>query len=161
MTLNTSLPQERISRNYNEHYDKRRDASALHIAPALKNRVASTLGTYAEYPSVRQDPRLRRTLRRAITAAESALNMSIRALKRRRQQLGRTAAKLLPHEKRIAECNVRIAPMMNPGIEFHEERHAARFAGLVQCDSYSCPHCAPRRAEQDRHELVIALAQAQ
>lgn len=80
---------------------------------------------------------------------------------RRRFQLLRTAANLLPGE-RIAGCQKHIAPGHDQvELARSTDQKSALFKHVLVCESYSCPVCAYWRAEADRHELSIALAQAQ
>lgn len=72
-----------------------------------------------------------------------------------------TARRLLPKE-RIAHCQWSIAPQRNyVTIEVDANKDGAKICNLVRCDSSSCAWCARARSEQDRHELSIAIAQAE
>lgn len=75
-----------------------------------------------------------------------------------RWQLLKTARKLLPNE-RIASCQNYMAPDAG-NVQIRIKEGKASYHNLIRCDSPSCPHCAAARAEQDRHELSVAIAQA-
>lgn len=81
-------------------------------------------------------------------------------IKRRYRRLGRAAA-LLP-DTRLAQCSWREAPQAAYVVGRYDPDHQrSYFANLIQCDKPSCPVCGYRRAEQARHELSVALAQAE
>lgn len=76
-----------------------------------------------------------------------------------RFDLLRTARRLLPNE-RIAQCQNHIAP--NRGlVAVQVSNGTANYRNLIRCESPSCPYCNAARSEEDRHELSIALAQAE
>jgi len=78
----------------------------------------------------------------------------------KRFKLQRKAQHLLPKE-RISECMRKLTPASNYVIGWHNPKNeGAGLTNLITCDSYSCPVCAAKRAEQDRHEISVALAQA-
>lgn len=77
---------------------------------------------------------------------------------RKRFRLLNTARRLLP-EERIAECQVKIAPTCDHVLVTRSAAGKVAFRNLVSCDSYSCPICAFRRAEEDRQALSLALAE--
>jgi hypothetical protein len=78
-----------------------------------------------------------------------------------RFKLQRAAQKLLPYE-RIADCLRKPIPDANFVIGcFNPDSESSGFKNLQTCDSYSCPVCANKRAEQDRRKLSVAMAQAQ
>lgn len=114
---------------------------------AHTDQKTSPLGIFAEFPSTREKSEDQPTAKDRIT--------------QQRFKLLRRAAQLLPDE-RISECQVRLAPE-------HDSVHVMRntesgdvfFRHLVRCESYSCPICAYWRSEQDRHELSVALAEAE
>lgn len=74
----------------------------------------------------------------------------------------RVVQKLLHHEpkaKRIVKCARELAPLAAHAYVVDNGERAA-FRNLVQCDSYCCPVCAPRRSETDRRELTAAMVGA-
>lgn len=78
---------------------------------------------------------------------------------RKRFRLLNTARGLLPDE-RISACQVKIAPLHDEVIVARSDSGRVSFQHLQRCESYSCPICAFKRAEEDRHQLSIALAEA-
>lgn len=118
--------------------------------PPKKSRAVGTrkpsLGSIAESPS-----------KPAPATKTNPKDDHIRA----RFKLLNTAAQLLPTE-RIAKCQKWLAPGA-AAVEVHRttDKQSAIFKHLQRCESYSCPVCAYYRAENDRHELSIALAEIQ
>lgn len=102
------------------------------------------LGSIAESPSSQ-----------ATNGKQNPKDARIRA----RFRLLNTAAQLLPGE-RIAKCQKWLAPGAG-AVELHRttDKQNAIFKHLQRCESYSCPVCAYFRAENDRHELSVALAE--
>ena len=79
----------------------------------------------------------------------------------RRFQLLKTARNLLPDE-RIADCQHAIAPNFSAvAVEVDADQESAHFRNLIRCESPQCPFCAVARSEDDRHQLSVAMAQAQ
>lgn len=81
---------------------------------------------------------------------------------KRRFALHRTECQLLPDEKALASCSLHAAPYRN----WIDGNHVAAtksafFGGLKHCDNPNCVLCAPRRAEEQRRELVVMLAEAE
>lgn len=110
--------------------------------PLPLGEAQSSLGTIAEYSS---------------HAQEIAENPG----QARRYKLLKTARSLLPDE-RIAQCQHNIAPEHRTAVvQVNSITDRASFRGLIRCDSPQCPFCSFERSENDRHELSIALAEAQ
>lgn len=98
----------------------------------------------------------------SIAENSSTLENGVNVTGYRRQMLMlATGRRLLPNE-RIAQCQSAIAPEQQfAEIRVDDHAEGARFHNLVRCESSSCPWCARARSEQDRHELSIAIAQAE
>lgn len=96
------------------------------------------------------------------TAPTDRANENYKLIAKKRFKMHRKAAKLMPGEKALTECCLRPAPFQNwiTG-NYAQETQSAFFGGLTHCDSPNCPLCAPRRAEQQRKELTVLLAEAQ
>lgn len=71
------------------------------------------------------------------------------------------ASVLLPNT-RLAQCSWRPAPQAAYVLAcFKPDDERSYYANLIQCDKPLCPICGFRRAEAVRHELSVALSQAQ
>lgn len=106
-------------------------------------RSKRSLGICAENSSTQEEPKPK--------------DVAVKA----RFQLQRTAQKLLPYE-RIADCLRKPIPDADFIVGcFNADSESSGFKNLQTCDSYSCPVCANKRAEQDRRKLSAAMAQAQ
>lgn len=114
----------------------------LNVSNAIGGAAqASTLGTIAD--------------------SSSTLKKGMDAGRRRRYKLLKAARKLLPDE-RIAQCQHSIAPECRIAeVRVSDTTDRVSFKNLIRCDSPQCPFCSVARSERDRHELSIALAQAQ
>lgn len=85
---------------------------------------------------------------------------SVKATWKARYQMLNRAAVLLPSE-RIAQCSWRPAPLASHVVgRYNASDGSSYLANLIQCESYACPICAQRRAEDDRRALSVAFAQA-
>lgn len=112
----------------------------LMFSQATSGAASPTLGTIAESSSHAQREMAER-------------------LYARRFRLMKTARELLPDE-RIAQCQHAIVPNCDATVQVCDSGPGARYRNLIRCDSSSCIHCSSARSEQDRHELTVALAQA-
>lgn len=118
-------------------------------ATRLNRACPPSLGIYAESSSTREKLQDRDELPSPKDAATKA-----------RFRLQRQAARLLPGE-RLAECMRQVAPdALYVSANYSPGQKSSYFSNLKVCESYCCPVCAVRRAEQDRHELSVALAEA-
>ena len=114
----------------------------LNVSNVAAPPQGSTLGSIAEFSST----------------LENGQNLS----DYERQMLMLAAARRLLPGERIAQCQWLIAPEKHMvEIEVDDHKEGARFKNLVRCESSSCNWCARARSEQDRHELSIAIAQAE